>query len=525
MVKTLSFACVLALVLFPSIAESRVNKDRMREIEREFKLEERKVRPDHLLLPVNYLEYEGELFSYYLPRRFVRLAHEGESFRLDKIKIKKRHVRLHLVSSGGAKPNLHLFDEDELSQEFLDHVLELILSELFEFREYEPSAKFCGNKASKVVHLSASNHLPADTNRVLFPTMNAASGAGFAACPVCFSDDVILPIEGYPQIRAQAIESARKYEMIFPPIDDETLQAELQARGEEIVTKLPVKTAGYPYRFRILQSELANATSLATGFVYITDTLLSMIEEPSELDFILAHEIAHCELNALRMLEFEEKIRWLPFPSYEAMQAHRLAVRRKNERVADLIAFITLDRLEDNLDYQAAAARVLRKLQFWSRGIPVAETERWDTHPSYGDRLELVDSKSIALCKEPVCFEGLSSDGAPLIRVTLLGKNLVDDDPWIYLLLETTDQLNKEISWKGFGRYEKKLKKIGKIVSDGTIYRLYVQGEGGVTIGQNQTKVAWGLLSSASEYHDLDVDGLSQLDLIVDGVKDWSRCE
>jgi beta-barrel assembly-enhancing protease len=67
---------------------------------------------------------------------------------------------------------------------------------------------------------------------------------------------------------------------------------------------------GYPYRFRVIDMEQANAFALPGGPVYVTDALLNMVGgDQSQLAGVLGHEIAHItERHASKQIEREN---WL----------------------------------------------------------------------------------------------------------------------------------------------------------------------------------------------------------------------
>ena len=50
-----------------------------------------------------------------------------------------------------------------------------------------------------------------------------------------------------------------------------------------------------PWTFRVLNSSQVNAISLPGGFIYVTRGMLSFVQSPDELAFVLAHEVGHVE--------------------------------------------------------------------------------------------------------------------------------------------------------------------------------------------------------------------------------------
>jgi predicted Zn-dependent protease len=50
-----------------------------------------------------------------------------------------------------------------------------------------------------------------------------------------------------------------------------------------------------PWRFRVLETSQVNAISLPGGFIYVTRGMMSFVQSPDELAFVLAHEVGHVD--------------------------------------------------------------------------------------------------------------------------------------------------------------------------------------------------------------------------------------
>jgi beta-barrel assembly-enhancing protease len=50
-----------------------------------------------------------------------------------------------------------------------------------------------------------------------------------------------------------------------------------------------------PWRFRVLNTSQVNAISLPGGFIYVTRGMMSFVQSPDELAFVLAHEVGHVD--------------------------------------------------------------------------------------------------------------------------------------------------------------------------------------------------------------------------------------
>ena len=50
-----------------------------------------------------------------------------------------------------------------------------------------------------------------------------------------------------------------------------------------------------PWTFRVLNTSQVNAISLPGGYIYVTRGMLSFVQSPDELAFVLAHEVGHVD--------------------------------------------------------------------------------------------------------------------------------------------------------------------------------------------------------------------------------------
>ena len=460
-----TWACMLGIAMAAAMpALGGPSKDVIKGVVEEFNLEPRAVRPDHMLLPVNYLEHDDYAYGYGVSRRFARLAGDGEQFRIRNLKVKKRYVLVELETGSGAKLDVQVFDQDRVSQPFLDHVVPAVLRTLFVFGPRPAADPFVGNTASNLLHLGGCNHLPAADQRRLFVTVEECEAAGFRPCLACFPREAMLPFEGYAGLRKTSAEEARLLELAFPRVDDAEAQARVEEIGQKILAAFPLDLAGFEYRFTVVQSPLPNAFAVATGYVYVTDALLEIIEHPAELEFILAHEIAHCELNLppIGSDRPEEAPVALSDPYKYVFEWMRF-----RETTSDLVALLHL--AQSDRESVDAARMILAKLQFAHEALPSVEAADYSPYPSFGSRLKLFDEQSFqprapgpALSIEPP-----GTDGPVEIRV--LGKALVGGDAVLFLLAEGTDLMNKpwqldrqsgvgaefaEIEFAGGGRFD-----------------------------------------------------------------------
>ena len=509
------------LVIIPVVSSAGGNQDVANSTIKEFNKEFRAVREDHLLLPVNYLEFDGNQYAYSLSRRFVRLVKDGDSFKVKKIKQKKSHLQIDLESSRGAKLSLQLYDQVKLTQALLDSVFPLYLRNVFNFGDPPESPKFCGNLDSKLLHLQACNHLPDSNQRVLFDSISEAMDQSYRKCPACFNPSHTIDLEGYNLLRAEALEESRLFEIAFPPIPDESLQTNLQNIGEELVEDYPLETAGYEYQFMAVTSELFNASSFPTGFVYVTNLLLELIEDPLELEFVLAHEIAHCEMRPLMQASRSA----LNPVSYA--KAHYEALRHL-ETSADILALACLLGRYDPERAIPAAQSILAKLQFATEALPTAVANFYDTHPEFGERLKLFNDLTFQRGNPSVHFLSLNKNKDVLIDITVLGKSFKDEDTHIYLLVSISDMLNETVTLEQTADLEIEfgIGNAGWIKDDsGKKYNFKIT-EFNYVLRPSTMQVMDVNLGGKKAFDELDLHNVVELEIRgIPGSKEWVRLD
>jgi hypothetical protein len=429
---------LLALFVGSPAVLAGPSKDTVKQTIAEFNKEPRSVRPSHPLLPINYTENEGRSYGYYLPRRFVRLAQQGERFTIKKTKYRKRHVLFELLSTHGAKVNVAIWDQQRLSQGFLDRVVPGALQELFEFGAPPEVASLVGNQHSQMVHLRGCNHLPEAASRVELASIQEAQAQGWRLCPACFPREASFPIEGFGPLRNEMVEAARLHELAFPPVVDPQAQADLQSKGESVVQEFPIEIPDFEYTFKLVHSTYPNSVSFYSGFVFVTDALIAMIEDPAELEFVLAHEILHT-------VQHQPPPPFYPRGTIDLEQqvASYNAALRFRETEADLIGLLWLNRRYGSTESLSRGRGALAKLQFLNEALPVEETSAHASHPSFSRRLEFFDPERFQLNPETErVFCGVDDDGETLVRARVLAKSKDDEATRFYLLVEVTDLMN-----------------------------------------------------------------------------------
>ncbi len=86
-------------------------------------------------------------------------------------------------------------------------------------------------------------------------------------------------------------EFPRLVEQFGGEYGDPAVQAYVERVGLQVVQA--TGTAGQPYSFTVLESDLPNAFALPGGYVSVTRGLLALMNDEAELAGVMAHEIAH----------------------------------------------------------------------------------------------------------------------------------------------------------------------------------------------------------------------------------------
>jgi hypothetical protein len=461
-------------VVSPDQAEG-ISRKQLKSVVNEFNTEWRSFRETSDQLQLNYIEYEKRSFAYYLPNRLIDLAAKGEPFQIRKIRYEDSYVHLHLVTEHEARISFFIFDDRVYEQPFLDEVVPRVLAEVFEFREPSGSSRFVANTSSGLLHLRGCNHLPPSDQRLAVDDRAASAVEGFSDCPVCFSTEHNLPIEGYRSLRTEALEMARLKELAFPPVDDPALQDHLARCGEAVLNNFPIELRGFDYRFKVLHSEIPNAFSISTGFVYVTDKLMAAVEDSLELALILAHEIAHCEMNRtvnqpmIIADAITVEIHWRQY--YDRL--------RFRETECDVLGLLTLARQTPWDQVFQRARGGITKLQFAGGSLP-SNADAYATHPGYHERLAMLDPELFNVTDTVSSFQGLDEGGRLLVTARTIGwqkikvsesynevggefggKGFTSSQYHYYFLVETTEMLNQPITSADGRLIDENNKKVG----------------------------------------------------------------
>jgi len=151
------------------------------------------------------------------------------------------------------------------------------------------------NRVSRLAHLRDCNHLPSLELRESFDSLAEARRVGYAPCSICFPASATIDLPDYKFERYLGLATRAHLLSLSAELETHPLLWRLREAGQRVLARWPFLRRGYTYAFGVIDSDVPNAFSCPTGFVYVTAGLLSSIESETELEALLAHEIAHCE--------------------------------------------------------------------------------------------------------------------------------------------------------------------------------------------------------------------------------------
>ncbi len=149
------------------------------------------------------------------------------------------------------------------------------------------------NTTSGRIHLPTVEHLPGEYDRLEYSSKKEAIDNGFKVCTACFDDSPILgDLALEMELTKETILAIQNQNEIM--YEHEKLPV-LQEFVEKIKANWPEKLKGYDYRIQVIRDKQPNAMAIPGGNLYFTTGLLEMAENDSELEAVVAHEIAHVE--------------------------------------------------------------------------------------------------------------------------------------------------------------------------------------------------------------------------------------
>ena len=305
-------------------------------------------------------------------------------------------------------------------------------------KEAKLKASVHGHKLSKLYHRGTVDHLPTEFQREIFAQPKQAESSGYRPCPACFDTrpaltDYYLEKEISTNVNA-AIRN--RYEILY----EHPKLALLDNTMDKLLSEWTETTKGYHYRILIMKDEDPNAFAVAGGNIYVTSGLIEMIEDDAELEFILAHEIAHVERrHTLRQFkemqrknliasvvaltvgvgilaaggETEDAALATELTALMANFANILAMQgysRELEQESDIFAQLQLS--QRNID-AIRMTKALDKLATYSliRGQQIT-VNAFSDHPSLKARIKQVKESNLIVLDDPIDFH-LIPQGSP----------------------------------------------------------------------------------------------------------------
>lgn len=150
-----------------------------------------------------------------------------------------------------------------------------------------------GNTASMLYHLPYVKHLPNKDLQQKFNSEQDAQTNGYSPCKACYDDRSKLSyFQLENQIAKQTILTFQlQNELLYEHPDLPMLRKILN----NVLNNWPETLKEYDYRIQVYKDKDPNALAVPQGNIYISSGLLDIIEEPDEIESIIAHEVAHVE--------------------------------------------------------------------------------------------------------------------------------------------------------------------------------------------------------------------------------------
>ncbi|TFB11832.1 M48 family metallopeptidase [Candidatus Marinimicrobia bacterium MT.SAG.3] len=288
------------------------------------------------------------------------------------------------------------------------------------------------NLKSNKYHLPIVKHLPEKADQKYFETIDDADNAGFIPCSVCFDDSPTISDYYYERelIKNYLLNIQSNYEIIgaHPQLP------QIRSILDTIVKGWPEVLKGYDYRVQIYEDDYPNAFAIGGGYIFISSGLLNMIEDDSELEAVLAHEIGHNERrhllrvfkkhqnnskNSMLLAVFIGAATYLATLDTDRAVAGILITKavtdvvseislkgysREMEQEADILAQLYFHETESSSN---PLIRILDKFATYSltRNGFIPRNSILSTHPHIKQRILQVQNTSIFKYDDPLTFE------------------------------------------------------------------------------------------------------------------------
>jgi Zn-dependent protease with chaperone function len=281
-----------------------------------------------------------------------------------------------------------------------------------------------------------------------------AVSQGYRPCNICFMAYPAVP--DYWLERRLGESTAAEFRAYHPVVTDDHLNGRVRASGERVLRNWPVPLKGYTYRFYVVESEAPNAVACPAGIIFVTTGLMHAVESDSELDAVMAHEIAHVERrHGLRQFRSVQSGTALSVilgaavgvavgaatgdPGKAGVAGELTAIvaglgaqiamagySREHELEADAYGIAYASRTQGiSVD---GFVTLLEKLKYSQTvaGISGLAGSSLSSHPEIDDRIARARNVEVDFFAPATRFVGYDADDVPLVAITLESQVLFD---------------------------------------------------------------------------------------------------
>lgn len=442
-----SFAVLLVLLL-ASPSSAGLSREFADAALDSFRTLPRAVRSSHPLRSIGYVHTRGGSYAYALSRHFARVAGNGVKFELRDVDFEDDSVRLQLESPTRIRFDIVLNPRSEarVTQAMLDQAVPALLHDLFEFGTPTHPVGVVVNNRSGQIHEWSCGHLPTPDVRQAFASHGEALAAGHRDCEACFPAWPMPPVEHDAVLSACLPAWVEDYHRRHPRVEDEALQASVQARVLALLDVYPMTLVGFDYRAEVVESVARKVAVLPGGAVFVSDALWHSLESDIERDVLLALTIAWNELAIPARSAVSDPLarllaRNLLPRAGEALQAE---ARRRRDG-AKRVAALAVQPLHGGDEALAALRSLLDRFPLES-----LDANPWDfaDFDPPGPAAPWIGSYRIVESSPPTT--AWTKHGEPLADARLVGIEKGDEAALAWVLIQAYSGLSEAIQWKFF---------------------------------------------------------------------------